>query len=465
VSSGGARSLHVLRTPSAARAGSYSLELSNTASGKDVYAYQDLAVKPNTHYTVSAWVNARALRRPAADGRGLLIWDMQDGLVYTLRLTSRTDGWKRLSVTFRTRAYARDVQIRLYAPEGHVFWDAVRFARGDAARAVPPQVVPPTRPAFPKAVLDPGFEASSRAWASSGARSLRVLRRGLHARAGRHSLELSNSAVGKDAYVFQDLALRPNTEYSVSAWVNARAMHRPAAGGRGLLIWDAQDGLVYTVPLASRTEGWRRLSFKFQTRAHARDVQIRLYAPEGRVLWDAVRVAARGPVEVSSTGSRQAAASQAAGAMALATTGGGTGDAAGEASNAYRVTEAQALWGYIKKRPIYGYGFGKVASDFAAGYSYELSYLDLLLKAGIVGLLVYLSFPLRLIVDALRLRRLRGHAVLAGARAVGNPGVVVGVVAGILVAGATNPYLFAAFGLVSILTMVAWLEDPFGFER
>jgi hypothetical protein len=32
-------------------------------------------------------------------------------------------------------------------------------------------------------------------------------------------------------------------------------------------------------------------------------------------------------------------------------------------------------------------------------------------------------------------------------------------VAGILVAGATNPYLFAAFGLVSILVMVAWLEE------
>jgi hypothetical protein len=38
--------------------------------------------------------------------------------------------------------------------------------------------------------------------------------------------------------------------------------------------------------------------------------------------------------------------------------------------------------------------------------------------------------------------------------------VVVGVVAGILLAGATNPYLFAAFGLISILAMVAWLEQP-----
>jgi O-antigen ligase len=145
--------------------------------------------------------------------------------------------------------------------------------------------------------------------------------------------------------------------------------------------------------------------------------------------------------------------------MALASSGGGK-DAAGLASNAYKVAEAKALWGYIKKRPIYGYGFGKVASDFATGYSYELSYLDLLLKAGIIGLLLYLSFPLRLVADAWRLHRSNAHTPLERARRIGTPGAVIGVVAGILLAGTTNPYLFAAFGLISILVTVAWLEDP-----
>jgi O-antigen ligase len=141
--------------------------------------------------------------------------------------------------------------------------------------------------------------------------------------------------------------------------------------------------------------------------------------------------------------------------MALDSTGGGKGgDAAGEASNAYKVAEAKALWSYIKHRPIYGYGFGKIASGFSRSYSYELSYLDLTLKAGIIGLLLYLSFPLRLVVDALRLRR----SAPTPPRVVGTAGVVVGVVVGILLAGATNPYLFAAFGLVSILLMVVWLE-------
>jgi hypothetical protein len=73
-------------------------------------------------------------------------------------------------------------------------------------------------------------------------------------------------------------------------------------------------------------------------------------------------------------------------------------------------------------------------------------------------LLLYLSFPLRLIVDALRLRLAARPPLPDNAREIGTAGVVVGVVTGILVAGATNPYLFASFGLVSILAMVAWLE-------
>jgi len=325
-------------------------------------------------------------------------------------------------------------------------------------------------------VTNPSFERSLQAWEvnRAGGRALHVSGTASAARTGTHSLELLNSKPYEDAYVFQNLAVRPKTKYAVSAWVYARALRLPAAGSRGLLVWDAQGGRLYTVPLTNSTSGWKRLSFTFPTRAKAGDIQIRLYAPEGRVLWDDIELAARGPAGASSraagSGVRGSSlpASSATQVMALASTSGAGGDVAGEASNAYKVAEAKALWGYIKKRPIYGYGFGKVATDFSTGYSYELSYLDLALKAGIIGLLLYLSFPVRLIVDALRLRRLP-RALPDGAREVGTSGVVVGVVGGILIAGATNPYLFAAFGLVSILVMVAWLEldvgRPAGRER
>jgi hypothetical protein len=317
------------------------------------------------------------------------------------------------------------------------------------------------RPAFHGRVTNPSFEDSLQGWGVSGAKSLHVLRTGSTAHGGTHSLQFSNSKADVDAFAFQNLAVKPRTDYALNAWVDARAFRQPAAGGRGVVIWDAQGGLLYTVPLTSSTGGWKRLSFTFPTGKKAKDIQIRLYAPEGRVHWDAVRLASRGhagagtrtsgPVRVSSIPETPATQT-----MALASSGGGAG-AAGQASNAYKVAEAKALWSYIKKRPIYGYGFGKVASDFGTGYSYELSYLDLLLKAGLVGLLLYLSFPLRLVVDALRLR-LASRTLPESARGIGAAGVVVGVVVGILMAGATNPYLFAAFGLVSILAMVAWLE-------
>jgi O-antigen ligase len=327
-------------------------------------------------------------------------------------------------------------------------------------------------------VTNPSFERSLHGWGvnRAGGRALRIRGTASAAHSGTHSLVLLNSKPDEDAYVFQSLAVKSKTTYAVSAWVNAQALRLPAAGRRGLLVWDGQGGVLYTVPLTHSTNGWKRLSFTFPTRAHAGDIQIRLYSPEGRVFWDDVRIAARGRAAASSraTGGgvqvSAVAATSATQMMEIQSTAGGGGDVTGEASNAYKVAEAKALWGYIKKRPIYGYGFGKVASDFATGYSYELSYLDLLLKAGLIGLLLYLSFPLRLIADALRLRRRTPRMPLElarRARRIGASGVVVGVVAGILLAGATNPYLFAAFGLVSILVMVGWLEEaqPAGGDR
>jgi hypothetical protein len=320
---------------------------------------------------------------------------------------------------------------------------------------------------FEGRVANPGFEKSLHGWGvnHAGGKAIRARGTSSSARSGTRGLELANSKPDEDAYVFQNLAVKPKTTYAVSAWVNARALRLPAGGGRGLLVWDAQDGLLYTVPLTHSTNGWKRLSFTFPTRTHAGAIQIRLYAPEGRVLWDDVRIGAQGHAGASSraTGDHLQVSSlpetSATQTMAIQSTTGAKGDVAGEASNAYKVAEAKALWGYIRKRPIYGFGFGKVASDFSTGYSYELSYLDLTLKAGIIGLLLFLSFPLRLIADALRLRRSTARRPLECTRRIGAPGVVVGVVAGILLAGATNPYLFAAFGLVSILVMVAWLEE------
>ena len=133
-------------------------------------------------------------------------------------------------------------------------------------------------------------------------------------------------------------------------------------------------------------------------------------------------------------------------------------DTSGEVSNLIRAEQARVLLGHIRERPILGWGFGTIAPDYRYGsiFSYELAFLDLWYKTGIVGLFLFLSFPIRLIVDALR-GRLGRLSIPLGLepRAMA---VVVAVISSVLISGATNPYFLAAFGLCPILAMIAWLE-------
>ena len=138
--------------------------------------------------------------------------------------------------------------------------------------------------------------------------------------------------------------------------------------------------------------------------------------------------------------------------------GGISADTAGALSNQIRVHQAEVLIGHIVERPILGHGFGSIAPDYryAQIFSYELAFLDLLYKTGIVGLLLYISFPVRLIIDALRARI--GRLTIPAGVSRREVAVVVSIVGSIMVSGATNPYFLSAFGLMPIIVMIAWLD-------
>ena len=128
-----------------------------------------------------------------------------------------------------------------------------------------------------------------------------------------------------------------------------------------------------------------------------------------------------------------------------------------------KIREAKILLHLIRKRPVFGYGFGAVAKKWGPSYAFELSYLGLLFKAGIIGLLLYLSFPLRLLWDSLRVRFNKSPPPEGiSLRAASIP---FAIVASIMLAGATNPYLFAAFGIISMLAVTAWLDDTKPAEK
>ncbi len=132
--------------------------------------------------------------------------------------------------------------------------------------------------------------------------------------------------------------------------------------------------------------------------------------------------------------------------------------AMGETSNAIKIHQAKVLFGHIVERPLHGFGFGAIAPDYryAQIYSYELSYIALVYKAGIVGLLLFLSLPVRLLWDALRMRlgRLKPPAGVT----VPQAAVPIAIVGVLLAVGATNPFLVASFGLAPIVLTICWLD-------
>jgi O-antigen ligase len=133
-------------------------------------------------------------------------------------------------------------------------------------------------------------------------------------------------------------------------------------------------------------------------------------------------------------------------------------DASGDASNAIRLVQARILLAHIAERPILGWGFGTIAPDYPYDNipSYELAYVDLAYKTGLIGLVLWVSFPARLMV-ALMLARLRRIQLPDGL----PPEVAaapLAIVASVLVTGSTNPYILASYGLLPIIWAVAWLE-------
>ena len=134
------------------------------------------------------------------------------------------------------------------------------------------------------------------------------------------------------------------------------------------------------------------------------------------------------------------------------------GETAGAISNAYRAVQADVLLGHIREQPIIGHGWGTIAADYPYGsiFSYELAYLDLLYKTGLIGAALFLSFPLRLLVDAGRGRF--GRLRLPSGVGPRETAIPIAILVAVLVTGATNPYILSSLGLFPILVCIAWLD-------
>ena len=130
-----------------------------------------------------------------------------------------------------------------------------------------------------------------------------------------------------------------------------------------------------------------------------------------------------------------------------------TGDRA-DASAQDRVAQAPELIEAFERRPILGSGLGAtLPSGYFRSrtdpYQFELNYHQMLFQTGIVGLALILGMPLLAMARAIRAtgRLARDERALA-------LGGIAGV-AGILVAGASNPYLISSYGMLALVVALA----------
>jgi hypothetical protein len=310
-------------------------------------------------------------------------------------------------------------------------------------------------PHYPSAPANRNFEGGVRSWTATGGSEASVTTS--HPFRGLRSLRLTESSGATDAYVAQTVGVRPRTKYLVTAHYRPIGVSKLVAPLRGLLLWDIQGGQVLDATIV-RQPGWHRIAAEIRTGPATHALEVRLYAGRPAIDWDAVSVARLTRRTQPPAGTVVGPLTRIAPTVLPAPGGSASSDTAGAASNAIRVEQAKILFHHIEHSPLFGYGFGTIASDYPYGhtYSYELSYLDIAYKTGIVGLLFLLSFPFRLLVDAVRVRL--GRLKPAAGVVPYDAALVVVMIGTVLVTAIGNPVIEASYGVLPIVATVAWLD-------
>ena len=125
------------RTAYNAYVGTYSLQLYNNNGGEDDFAYCNIAgLSASTAYTVSAYAYVTdEFVSGATSNRGLYALDTNSaGTAQVSTITGSTGGtWVRHTVTVTMSGSPGNLQVRLYAPRGRVYWDAVQVEQAGGA--------------------------------------------------------------------------------------------------------------------------------------------------------------------------------------------------------------------------------------------------------------------------------------------------------------------------------------------
>jgi len=112
---------------------------------------------------------------------------------------------------------------------------------------------------FKEAILNAGFD-----WRYSAQPGSAVSVDNTEFHSGRQSLLISYNGAGGDAGISQYVAVKPNTQYSISAW--AKSQKLDSANGPSISVRDAYDGKPYALTQETLdTTAWHHLESSFQT--------------------------------------------------------------------------------------------------------------------------------------------------------------------------------------------------------
>lgn len=200
-------------------------------AGQDSYLTQTIKVRPGTTYSISAFVNAPTFSSGALGDRGLYV-DDGTGNPQIATLTATTSGFSNRAVTYTP--VSSWLEIRLYIPQGLVYWDDVTLARtGPAAYADAREADIFVFPTRTNLVTNPSFTTSAADWnvtsaALSGYASATTVARST-ALAGTVCGLVTHPTAAKSGVTTMLTDLIIGAVYTASVYVRVPAGSRPVA--------------------------------------------------------------------------------------------------------------------------------------------------------------------------------------------------------------------------------------------
>jgi hypothetical protein len=114
-----------------------------------------------------------------------------------------------------------------------------------------------------------------------------------------HSVRLDNATANADHYIAQSVPCRPNTQYSLSAFVRNSGITAGALFNFAMTLSDGIGGPGYandtSLSAAHPAAVWTLKQISVVTNPSATVLEVRLYSPQGTVHWDAIQLV-EGPV-------------------------------------------------------------------------------------------------------------------------------------------------------------------------